>query len=50
MNKSFHRIFIMMFLSAVVLSLGACNTMSGLGKDVTEAGDEITEEADEHND
>ena len=50
MNKSFHRIFIMMLLSAFVFTLGACNTMSGVGKDMSEAGDEITEEADEHND
>ena len=30
--------------------LGACNTMKGVGKDTERAGQEIQEEAEEHDD
>ena len=30
------------------LNLAACNTMSGLGKDVSKLGDKIENKADEH--
>jgi predicted small secreted protein len=36
-------------LSAPVL-LAGCNTVGGVGKDITKAGDEIQEEAAEHKD
>ena len=41
------------FLSVVVLSgaatfLTACNTVAGAGKDVSKAGSEVSEEANEH--
>jgi predicted small secreted protein len=48
MKKYFPSIFALLLMSAFVLNISACNTMSGVGKDVTKAGDEITEEADEH--
>jgi predicted small secreted protein len=50
LNKTFHRIPILLFLCVLVLSLGACRTMSGVGQDISKAGDEITEEAEEHDD
>ena len=31
-----------------ILNLSACNTMSGLGKDVSKLGDKIEQKADEH--
>ena len=48
MNSYFSRFSALILLSALVLSLGACNTMHGLGKDIQKVGDEIEEEADEH--
>jgi len=33
---------------AAVLLLAACNTTSGVGKDLTRAGDAITKSADKH--
>ena len=48
MNKYSLRIFVLVLLGAFVMNISACNTMSGVGKDVQKAGDEIQEEADEH--
>ncbi|MDP2962950.1 MAG: entericidin A/B family lipoprotein [Sulfurimicrobium sp.] len=33
--------------TGVVLSMGGCNTMQGLGKDVSKLGDKIEQKADE---
>jgi predicted small secreted protein len=38
----------MALLSATLFGLAACNTMKGVGEDVEEAGEEIQEEAEEH--
>jgi predicted small secreted protein len=35
-------------MSLLSLSLTACNTISGAGKDVSAAGNAVTEEAQEH--
>lgn len=35
------RIFTILSLSIVALSLGACNTIEGFGKDVEKAGEKI---------
>jgi len=48
MKKYFLSIFTLILTGAFVLSISACNTVSGVGKDMTKAGDEITEEAEEH--
>ena len=43
MNKS----YVWLVLAFAVLAAG-CNTMSGLGKDVSKLGDKIDQKADEH--
>ena len=43
MNKS----YVWLVLAFAVLAAG-CNTMSGLGKDVSKLGDKIEQKADEH--
>ena len=50
MKKYILSIFALLLTSAFVLNISACNTMSGVGKDVSATGDEITEEAEEHKD
>ncbi len=50
MNRYFFKFFVLTLLCASVLSIGACNTMHGVGKDVQKAGDKIEKEADEHKD
>jgi len=35
-------------LVIVALSLGACNTVKGVGKDISKAGDKIEETAEKH--
>lgn len=50
MNKYFLKISVLALLAAFLFNISACNTVSGVGKDMTAAGDEITEEAEEHKD
>jgi predicted small secreted protein len=50
MNQTFHRTPILLFPCVLVLSLGACRSRSGVGQDISNAGDEITEAAEEHDD
>jgi predicted small secreted protein len=38
------------FLLTLAMTLGACNTMEGLGEDTAAAGEEIEETAEEAND
>lgn len=41
-----HRLFVLLALT-VSLGVSACNTMSGVGKDVGAAGDAVTRSAEE---
>jgi len=42
------KVFLLVAITAgVVLSMGGCNTMQGLGKDVSKLGDKIEQKADE---
>ena len=50
MKKYFLSIFALLLTSAFVLNISACNTVSGVGKDMQKGGEEITEEAEEHKD
>jgi predicted small secreted protein len=43
-------IFALILTGAFVLSMSGCQTMDGVGKDMSHAGDEISEEAREHDD
>jgi predicted small secreted protein len=36
------------YLSGLTITLGACNTMAGVGEDISRGGDKIKEEANEH--
>jgi predicted small secreted protein len=36
------------FLSGLTINLAACNTMAGVGADVSRGGEKIKEEANEH--
>lgn len=52
MKKVFALIALKVFLlgaitAGVVLNLGGCNTMQGLGKDVSKLGDKIENKAEE---
>ena len=40
-----HRLFLLALLSALVLS--ACNTVEGFGRDLSKAGDQLEESAEE---
>ena len=47
----FRKLVMMLFALAVgtsALTLTGCNTVSGAGKDVSAAGNKVTEEAQEH--
>jgi predicted small secreted protein len=47
--KTFIRKSVRIWLScALIVSLGACNTMKGVGKDTERAGEIIQKEADQH--
>lgn len=37
-----------LFLASMVLVLSACNTMSGMGKDVQKAGEKVEDAADKN--
>jgi predicted small secreted protein len=50
MKKYFLSMFALLLTGAFVLSISACNTIDGVGKDMKHAGDEISEEANEHDD
>ena len=41
------KFFVTLAVSAAFLMLGGCNTMEGLGKDVSKVGDKIEKKADE---
>jgi predicted small secreted protein len=36
------------YLSGLTITLAACNTMAGVGEDVSRGGEKIKEEANEH--
>jgi predicted small secreted protein len=38
----------MMVLTTFVIGLSGCNTMEGMGRDVSAGGDKVTKEAAEH--
>lgn len=48
MKNYFLSILALMLTAAFVLSISACNTVNGVGKDMHKAGDEISAEAKEH--
>jgi predicted small secreted protein len=48
MNIHARKILAPLLLTALTLGLSACNTMRGVGEDAEELGEEIQEEADEH--
>lgn len=48
MNVSIRRTTILLVLACFTLSLSACNTMRGIGRDTAAVGEEIEEEAGEH--
>lgn len=40
-------LFALLFLAAMLLALGACNTIEGMGEDVGAAGDTMSDTADD---
>ena len=48
MNTTIRRILVVLLIGTFSLSLAACNTMRGVGKDTEKAGEKIQEEAEEH--
>ena len=50
MKKYFLSIFTLILTGAFVLSISACNTVDGVGKDMQKGGKELSEEAKEHKD
>ena len=50
MDRSLRLLMPLLFAVAVAIafSLGACNTMSGLGKDTQKAGEKLEDEAERH--
>ena len=48
MKSTIQKISIVLMLSAFVMSLTACNTVAGFGKDTQKVGEEIEEEAEKH--
>jgi entericidin A len=44
------RLIALCALFAILLGATACNTMHGLGEDLSQLGDKITDKADQHND
>jgi len=50
MSNEFRKAVLLALLGLSVVSLTACNTVAGAGKDIEEAGEEIEEAADEASD
>lgn len=50
MKKYFLSVFSLLLTGAFVLSITACNTVDGVGKDMQKGGKELSEEANEHKD
>jgi entericidin B len=50
MKKYFLSAFALLLTGAFVLSITACNTVDGVGKDMQKGGKELSEEANEHKD
>lgn len=49
MNRTVAKFFLALFLlSSAGALLSACNTTEGVGKDMSQAGHKISNEADEH--
>lgn len=48
MDRSLRLLPPLLVALAIACSLGACNTMSGLGKDTQKAGEKLEEEAERH--
>lgn len=48
MDRSLRLLMPPLFVVAIAFSLGACNTMSGLGKDTQKAGEKLEDEAERH--
>jgi predicted small secreted protein len=50
MNTNAKKLTVLLLIGACAFSLGACNTMKGIGKDTERAGEKIQKEADRHDD
>lgn len=50
MKKYLFSVLALLLTGAFVLSINGCNTVNGVGKDMKRAGEEISEEATEHDD
>lgn len=48
MKRVFVSLFTTLFLAGTVLTLSACNTVEGAGKDIEKGGQAIKNEANEH--
>ena len=48
MKKIFASLLATLFLASTVLTLSACNTVEGAGKDIEKGGQAIKNEANEH--
>lgn len=48
-KKLLNYLSVLLVLSVFTFSITACNTVHGVGKDMQKAGEEVQEEADEHN-
>lgn len=50
MNTTIRNLSVLLLAAVFAFGLGACNTMSGLGKDTQKAGEKIEKEAERHTD
>ncbi len=48
MKSTIQKISVVLLLGTFVMSLAACNTVAGFGKDTQKVGEEIEEEAEKH--
>lgn len=48
MNNQFRKSSLLLLIVAMAFATAACNTTKGLGKDVEKVGEEIQEEAEQH--
>lgn len=48
MKSATQKIIVSLVIGAFVVSLSACNTVKGVGKDTERAGEIIQKEADQH--
>jgi predicted small secreted protein len=50
MNINIRTVSVLLLTCAFAFSLGACNTMKGVGKDTEKVGEKIQKEAGRHDD